>query len=611
MSPLRRRLVSAHQSERGAVLILAAFGMVVAVFSASLAVDLGSRAQEARQNQKVADLASLDGVRTMSDLVPDPKLAAMRSAVRNGFDCPDLDVSDGCGLTVQWLDSSTGDFTDNPLLLLLPTRPTAVRVTAMSPHENDFTSGRRIMSRTSTAALGNGAGCTLPDVCVVSDGAPIGTVRVGSTLASIDSTQAVILNRVLTQVVGGSYSLNAVGWQGIADGNVQFSKLKAALGYEAGTVDSLGNATFTFRQLLDATVSAMNQNGESAANVNAANRLLTIASQVGVAAGALIRFGDFFDVVGNVGNGVDVADARINALDIVRSGLVLADSNNFAELTLVNGDLPAPITDLIDIKVKLGLIEAPQMKSGPDKLLPSTYRTVATTSQVRLLVEVKLNLDLGLAARVEVTIPYYIDAGTAQAKLDKINCSVGQAQPTSVVIVGETQAISANIGSVGNAALGGSATPVAGVATLADMSVTSLTRVRITTTTATSLSVPGTTATRTFNPPYASDNPPQTIPGTQLVSLPVLGGATTVTEVLVGEVLDVGLSAGVETALLNAVAGRSTGILNNVITPAMRALGLSLGAAALWAPPPQNCNPTSFNTDPGGGPPPTIPTLSS
>lgn len=598
--------------ERGAVLVLSVVGLVLAMIAGGLAVDLGFIAQHAREDQKVADLAALDGVRA---LPADPTTAARDSAclaLRNDFPC----LEPGYSVVVEWADAVTGLFSTNTLLLPLAN---AVRVTTTSPHENafPFLGAGRSVTRKAVATLGNGSGCTLPNLCVVNDGSPIGTVRVGSTVATIDSAQSAIFNKLLNQVLGGgSFNLNAVGWQGIADGNVKFSKLKAALNYQAGTVDSLGSATFTFRQLLDASVLAMNQSGESAANVNAANKLLTIAGQVGASAGAVIQFDRFFDVVGNVGSGVDVADAEINALDIVRAGLALADSDHFAELTLLASDLPAPITDLVDVKVKFGLIEAPQMKSGPAKLPPSTYRTVATTSQVRLLVEVKLNLDLGLVARVNVTIPYLIDAGTAQGKLDTLNCAVGNSVPTSVVIVGVTQPASVNIGTTTNPLLSGAAAPSPSVATLADVSVTSLTKVRIKTTAATTVSVTGKTQTLTFTPPYSMNNP-QTMTGTQLLSLPVLAGATTDTQVLVSvlgvDVLDVGLSTSVEAALLSAVVGRSTAILNNVITPTMKALGLSLGGATIWAPPPQNCNPTSFNVDPGPGGTTaiTVPTLSS
>ena len=606
MSLLGTRFSSGPHSQRGAVIPLAAVGMVLAMIVASLAVDLGSLSHEARQNQKVADLAALDGVRALPS---DPTSAVLDSATRNGFECVDLNPADGCGLTVQWSDSITGVFTSLPVTLPLAN---AVRVIARSPHSNDFpfTPGSNNVNRQATATLGNGSGCTLPNLCVVNTNTPIGTVRVGSTLATVDSAQSAIFNRLLNNVLGGgSFTLNAVGWEGISNGSVQFSKLKAALGYEAGTVESFANATFTFRQLLDASVSAMNQSGESAANVNAANRLATIASEVGASAGTVIKVGELFEVIGNVGSGMDVADARINALDIVRGGLALADSDHFAEMTLTAADLPAPVADLVDVKVKFGLIEAPQMKSGPAKD-GTTYRTVATTSQVRLLAEVKLNLDLGLPARVNVVVPYLIDAGTAQARLDTINCATGNPVPTSVLIQGVTQGASANIGTTTNGALGGSGTPTPGVATLTDVSVTSLITVKINTTSVVTTSVSGKTEMKTFTPPYSWDNPPQNMTGTQLVSLPVLGGSNTNTEVRVAGLLDVGLSLSVEAALINALVGRSTAILNNVITPTMRAMGLSLAGAALWAPPPQNCSPSSYNVDPGGNTIVSIPSLS-
>jgi uncharacterized membrane protein len=49
--------------ERGAILILASVGMVIAMIAAGLAIDIGRLAQSAREDQKIADLAALDAVR--------------------------------------------------------------------------------------------------------------------------------------------------------------------------------------------------------------------------------------------------------------------------------------------------------------------------------------------------------------------------------------------------------------------------------------------------------------------------------------------------------------------------------------------------------------------
>ena len=44
---------------------------------------------------------------------------------------------------------------------------------------------------------------------------------------------------------------------------------------------------------------------------DAANHLATLASQVGLTAGTVMKVSDLLEVVGNVGSGMDVADARI------------------------------------------------------------------------------------------------------------------------------------------------------------------------------------------------------------------------------------------------------------------------------------------------------------
>ena len=68
--------------EKGAILVLAAVGLVVAMIAAGLAVDIGRLASFARTDQKVADLAALDAVRV---LPTNPTAAAAASAARNGF----------------------------------------------------------------------------------------------------------------------------------------------------------------------------------------------------------------------------------------------------------------------------------------------------------------------------------------------------------------------------------------------------------------------------------------------------------------------------------------------------------------------------------------------
>lgn len=579
--------------------------MVVAMVAASLAIDLGTLTQEARQDQKIADLAALDGVRA---LPADPTAAVLASTSRNGFECPDTDLSDGCGLTVQWSESLTGVFTNLPATLPLAT---AVRVTSQTFHDNDFpfVGDGRSVSRKGTASLGNGTGCYYPDLCEETPGksetsvSPIGSVRVGSSLATL-SSDATILNELLTQTVGGSYNLSAVGWQGLAAGNVSLAHLRTALGASVGSPNGVLDADMKFRRLLDATVDALNADG-SPSSITASNFLVTIRNQVSATAGANLRLRRLFDIVGNVGSGNDVADATINVKDIVTGGLTLADSDHFATLDLGVADIPGlPGTG---VTVKFGLLESPQTKTGPAKTDLGVYRTVARTAQVKLLVELKVNLSLaGGLITLPLTIPYYFDAAAAYGKLDTIHCASNNPTPTSVQIFGQTDIANSYVGTVTEASLASPTASVASTTTLGGVSVNLgllLGSVGVTASLTGPLAtqqIPGHSGLRTFSPDYTGETS-QTIPGATTVPLPALGaGNLTVSLTGLGATLaTLGLTpATVTNAILGLVNPLLTPLNNTVVAPITRGLGLSLGAGDLWAPPPQNCNPTSFNTDP-------------
>ena len=59
------------------MLILAAFGLMLAMIASALSIDLGRLAQDKRNDQKVADIAALDAVRALGG---DFQLAALQSA---------------------------------------------------------------------------------------------------------------------------------------------------------------------------------------------------------------------------------------------------------------------------------------------------------------------------------------------------------------------------------------------------------------------------------------------------------------------------------------------------------------------------------------------------
>jgi uncharacterized membrane protein len=203
-----------RREERGAILVLSTVGLVLAMIASGLAIDLGRIAQAARDDQKIADLAALDASRVAA---ANFAVAARMSADRNGF------PANGGGYSITAIE---GVKTNGSCVVAAGTGSVCVTVT--SPHKNafPFLSGRNSVTRTAMAGRG----------------AAIGAVRVGSKVAqangTIPPTQVLILDKMISGLIGSNYSTTAVGWQGLASGSVTFGALTSA---QAGVT---GNRTF-------------------------------------------------------------------------------------------------------------------------------------------------------------------------------------------------------------------------------------------------------------------------------------------------------------------------------------------------------------------------------
>lgn len=578
--PMITKLAPRRRDEKGAMLVLAAFGMVLAMIASSLSIDLGRLAQDRRNDQKIADMAALDAAWSLTG---DVQLAALLSATRNDFDY----TEPGFGLATE-AGSIDGSGTFQPGSA---SGATAVRVEVTSLLRNAFLSGARTVKAKAVATLGNGTGCHLPDTCIRSDGSALGTVRVGSKLVNasgtVEPTEVRILNRLISPLIGGTVSLDAVGWRGVAGATVTFGRLRTALGLTGGTTDQALDATVTYRQLLDATVVALNADGSPSA-LAAVTPVATIAAGVSAALGLQLQLRDLLGVTGATGGGTDVADVALSVLDIVRGGAFVADTDHFLSLDLSATDVGA-IPGFNFARVKLGLIEGPATASGAPRDALG-YHTMAETSQVRVLVEVNLILNLAGLGLTDVKVPYYLDAGSAQAFLDALHCSDGSSTPDSVDVLATTAAGSATLGTVSDAGLASTTSiPVPAAARI--VNVAGL--VTVDTNSVLSLAIPGNPGTMlTFAPDYATA-PSQPVAGSA-ISLPTV--ATTdlkVTALILGlnlSAIALDLSTGINNAL--------PAVRANLLGPLSRTLGLSFAGADVWAPPVQDCRPTSYSLDP-------------
>ena len=570
-------------NERGAVLVVAVAGVLLATVAAALAVDLGRQAAEKRTNQKVVDLAALDGARALPG---DPTSAVDASLTRNSFPY----ASPGYSRQVEV------GYMDNGTFVPDATRPEAVRVTVRSPHKDQFLPGGRTVIARAVAKIGN----------------QLGTVRVGSFLGNVNASTERILDRSITRLAGGNVDLTAVGWQGLANTSVTFQELRTALGMNAGSAEGVLNSSLTFGQLLQATVDALNADG-SPSKAAVASELVPIANAALPAdpsAHRSFKLGDLFSVVGNVGNGQDVADLAFNVMDIVRGGGILADQDRFLTFDMVAADVPG-LTNCAGTcaRVSIGLVEAPQQKSGPPKDSTGTYWTIAQTSQVRVLVEVNLIVALpigllGALVDTTVTVPFYFDAANAEAKLDTLEC-IGSSTPDKVKIMAWTSAATTSIGGIANASvtLGASTPPVLGQATLVNVAGVLTVRSDPVSTT-----VPGVTdQLLTFTGPYTETSPPQRIGKsvTDAITLPGLQTPGMTVTLALGVSVD---ANAVKLAVQSGVNQAIPSISADLVRSLYEAFGVSYAGADVWAPPVQTCAATSY-TSPSPNSGSAIPTL--
>ena len=586
-----------RREERGAILVLSTVGIVLAMIAAGLAIDLGRIAQAARDDQRIADLAALDASR----VVPaDYAVAAAASAIRNG-----LPGDPGYSIT-----AIEGVKTNGQCVASVGSGTVCVTVT--SPHKNafPFLGGRDSVTRTAMAGAGNA----------------IGTVRVGSSLASASGTvppmEVLMLNRLFSTLLGGSYNINAVGWQGIAAGTVDYGLLTSELAnvtgkstFNAGTTDEVLNTTFTAKQLMTATANVLNRNGTTAVGTNVLG-LANGVNTVGTTLNQELKLYDLFNfgsVV--VGNKQDVANTQLNVFDLIRGAAVLADGDHFATFNLSAADVigPAIPGGFTNAKISLGLIEAPQTSfPGPaGKDVSNNYYTSAHTSQIRVKLDVSIRVALtealtttvlgGLLGNipivntllpagslVDATFSYYLNAGNAHAYLEAIRCG-SSAVPTEVDIKGVTDVGTSKLGFVSDTNLRNQlVNPVPGTQTVLSI-LAGL--VNIKTTGSIGTDIPGNPGViKTFTPPYDGATSQQ-VTGSML-SLPAL--ANTQLEV---NPLVVGLdSDGLITDLVSGINStglvfnqNAPGVTTSILKPLYDALGLSFGTADLWAPPVQTC----------------------
>ncbi len=369
-----------RDEDRGAVLVMTVFIVVVTVAIAAFAVDLGVQRSAIRDMQAVADAAALDAARRL----PACDDAALTSVARES-----RGRQGGVLGSEEELVAVAGHLTPEGRFVAGSDGMscTAVRVTSGTTVSRVFAAGNGKASRAAVATR------DAPGACLV----------VGSMLASLDTSSATFLPDWFGKVLGIDGDVLSSG--GLADlrgVEVPLADIAAELG--AVSPEGLLDTGVTALRLAEIAAQLVHQQGAAGADV-AIDALVAALGASGRVKDLGFALGDIL-ALDTTGSAALTGD--VNVLDLLGLALEAASAQAGAPAYTVSTDGLVPLT--------ITLIEPAKMACGR----PGSGAT-AHSSQAKVEVNVPLSLlnlrvpgllDAGLTGSVPLTIELAQATGT-------------------------------------------------------------------------------------------------------------------------------------------------------------------------------------------------------
>lgn len=583
MRRLRNAVAARSSDERGSVLPFVALLVVTLLTSSALAIDLGSIAATNRRLQGVADLAASAGAleltgdacnfnfKLSNETVPRSlfdrvREAAVANAAKNGFPAGatrSLVVEVGI---LQYDNNGKPTFQPTHSTLtgadcMVSSVPAAVRVTAGD--YTKFAFGQVIgrdgttTYRSGTAGRKNQFPCLDPAVCDPPEdyGDRRGEFEIGSSVANLNSSNSQVLTAVLNNMVckavsGCSFSTTLVGYQGLAASSITLGDLATKLG--AGSVDSLLDTSYKAGDLYLASAKALGCSQKAGCSNTAAVTLFDLAA--GVNSTTTFKLRNMITV--HSGSHRAALATRFNVFRLVTGSAQLINGTNTVSIPLTSVTIPNTTSTTLSVKVT----EVPQSYIGPVGGSVSTSQAVVTaTSQISLP---NILSSLGLT-NVTGSLPVTITAGSAKGTLAQVDCAPDKGQVVAVDTTGATAAI-------------GDANTANKFLTVKSLLGLTLATVNVNAT-ASVAGVNGQLLSFSYPDEYLPATPnPKHVGGT---TLNVQGTALNVTASLLG----LGLDVSAVTTGLTGPTGALTTLDSQVVSPVLRALGIGVAGADVWA----------------------------
>lgn len=385
MSPRTQFYGPARQ--HGAIGLMAAATLSLALVLMLLVVDTGRLYMEQRKLQRVVDSAALEAVSRGGNCQSGLSAAtyAGQSAVRNGYTVDTNNtLTTTCG-SVQTAASGLRAFTADA------TRSSAIKVDASRTVTTSFAGGVQALFSGSAVSLNT----TLNASAVAAQPTPtVAQLNIRSTLASINTAQSNILNPLFSGLLGGNVNLTALGWDGLLNTDINLlsylNQLAINLNVAAGNYTQLLNTQATVTQLIQAAATVVQLNGATATVITALGQL-----QVAAINAAPVKLGDILQL--QTGTTAAGLDANLQLLQLIQGVVQLANSKSAVAATL-----PISVLGLANVTVRVKVIEPPQFSAIGDparaKANPlGADRIYVRTAQIRTMLSVDLPVLSGVA----------------------------------------------------------------------------------------------------------------------------------------------------------------------------------------------------------------------
>lgn len=368
---------------RGSVLVQTAIAMSL-LLAVLVGTELSWLFYVKREMQKAVDLAAMAGAQALATT---DCTGARAAAVANGA----LNLPAGLPLLATDVDCGRWD----------PTTYAAPTYYGTPSAGQPLNAVTITMRRTPSLMMPNLPGAqarTIEVRALATRRQPRAVLTIRSTLASVDSTRATLLNAVLGGMLGGSLALDATAYSGLVTGKLQLlgylDQLALVMGVAAGHYDQVLDTAVPVGTLLQAAVTALARQGDTAQTTIAALDAIRVTANV-PSGQPLIKLGSLIKVQ----SGTPAAGLAIDlqVLQLTEALVQLANGSN----GLV-ASVPLGVPGLINLTANARVIEPPQLSAVGDPALakrdPTGANAIAVrTAQVRTLITVELPLLTGIA----------------------------------------------------------------------------------------------------------------------------------------------------------------------------------------------------------------------